>query len=656
MLRSAHFDSLSALPRFTQHLIWGAGGFTLAVLPHVPDLKFWIVLLAAALAALRITIEIKQWRMPPKWLLIVAGFTCMLSVLLSYRTLNGLEAGTAFLVAAGGMKLLETRTVRDITVLIFVSYFLLFAGFLYDQSLLRLPWMLVTVLFLTATLMRTHQTAPMHIREALGLTGKMLLQALPIAILMFLFFPRLPGAFWSVPPRDRASMGLSEEMSPGDVSELSVSGEIAFRVKFDGNLPPPRERYWRALVLHDFDGRTWRRLSVYSPPQLLTPLGGAYDYNVTLEPHNRRWVFALDAVTDWPSERASRTSDQQLLAREPIGAMTTFSLQSHTSFRVEGPLPLTMRRMDLRTGEGNPRSKQLAAELHARAGSDAAFVQAVLAKFRDEEYFYTLEPPRLEDNSVDDFLFNTRRGFCEHFASAFTMMARSVGIPARVVTGYHGGEFNPMGGYLIVRQSDAHAWSEVWLEGRGWVRVDPTAAVAPQRIERGLDAAMSESEPVPGRFLARSTTLTQIRLAWDAVNTFWNDQVVDFGARQQRSLLSYFGAEDADWEALGIAMIVALAAFFGALSLYLAWQFRPRTRDPVARIYARLCRRLAGKQLPRLPHEGPYDYIARIMLARPDLAAPLTEARALYISLRYGPTPLASQLSRLKFLVGQLKL
>ena len=205
MRSGANLDSLSALPRFSQHLIWAAAGFTLAVLPHVPDLKFWIVLLAAALATLRITIEIKQWRMPPKWVLILVGFACILSVLLSFRTLNGMEAGTAFLVVAGGMKLLETRNVRDLTVLIFVSYFLLFAGFLYHQSLVRLPWMLVTIVFLTATLMRTHQTVPMRIREAFGLTGKMLLQALPIAILLFLFFPRLPGAFWSVPPRDRAA-------------------------------------------------------------------------------------------------------------------------------------------------------------------------------------------------------------------------------------------------------------------------------------------------------------------------------------------------------------------------------------------------------------------------------------------------------------------
>jgi hypothetical protein len=324
---------------------------------------------------------------------------------------------------------------------------------------------------------------------------------------------------------------------------------------------------------------------------------------------------------------------------------------------VSGPLPITTRRATLRLPpDRNPRSTALARQLRQESSDDEAFVRAVLGKFRDEQYFYTLEPPRLEANSVDDFLFNTRRGFCEHFASAFTFLARAAGIPARIVTGYQGGELNPMGGHLIVRQSDAHAWSEVWIDGRGWVRVDPTAAVAPERVERGLEAAMGEDEPVPGRLLRRSSVLTQLRLAWDAVNAFWNDQIVNFGADQQRSLLSRLGIDDPDWQKLGIALVVILAAFFATLSAYLAWQFRPRPRDPVADVYHQLCRKLARHHLPRLPHEGPSDYIARVIQAKPELAARLTEIRSIYVSLRYGPAPLSASLSRLKFLVGQLEI
>lgn len=649
------FRLSATLPRFTHQLFWAIAGFVLAVLPHAPDLSPWIVLLAFAGAALRLTIELRQWQLPPKILRIAIAFAAMLGVLTTYRTLNGLQAGTAFLVVMGAMKLLETRTPRDLTVLIFVAYFLLFAGFLYNQSLLRLPWMLITAWLLTATLMRTHQTAPMAMREALGMTGKMLLQALPLAILLFLFFPRLPGQFWALPARGAATTGLSDEMSPGDVSDLSISGAIAFRAKFEGAMPPPSERYWRGPVLQDFDGRTWRRLRLFYPQQPLIATGTSYRYNVTLQPHNRRWIFGLDAVTDWPRQRAFRSFDQQLLAADPIAAMTTFNLESRTSYEIGGPLPTTTRAATTRVGQRNPRSKQLATELLARSGSPEAFVQAVLQKFRDEEYFYTLEPPRLEADSVDDFLFNTRRGFCEHFASAFTMLARAAGIPARVVTGYQGGEFNPMGGYLIVRQSDAHAWSEVWIDGKGWIRVDPTAAVAPERIERGMDAALAEDEPVPGRLFNSVDAFVKIRLAWDALNTFWNGQIVEFGATQQRSLLERLGIEDADWEALGMGVVLALAGFFAVLSAWLAWQFRPRPRDPVAQVYDRLCRRLARAQLPRSPHEGPRDYLTRMAAARPVLAADLAEVRTLYLSLRYGPAPLSSQLSRLKFLVSRLK-
>ena len=315
-----------------------------------------------------------------------------------------------------------------------------------------------------------------------------------------------------------------------------------------------------------------------------------------------------------------------------------------------------MRASDLRLPAGrNPRSDAFAKQLRATAGSDAAFIAAVLRKFRDEEYFYTLEPPRLERDSVDDFLFNTRRGFCEHFASAFTMLARAAGIPARVVTGYQGGEFNPMGGYFVVRQSDAHAWTEVWLEDRGWVRVDPTAAVAPQRVEAGgLYAALAD-EDVPGRLVRESAFLSRIRFAWDAANTLWNDQVVEFGEAEQRRLLSRLGFDDVSWEALGVALSASLLLFFIGLSAYLTLRFRPRRPPPIVQVYQALCGKLARKQLPRMSYEGPVDYLDRVIRLRPELAYSLREIRSLYVSLRYGPSPLTTEFSRLKHLVNQLQ-
>lgn len=631
----------------------------LAMLPHLTHLPFWIPLLTAGAAGWRLTLEHFGKPLPWRWLRIAIALLGLGSVAVSFRTLNGLDAGTALLALMAGVKLLETRSTRDFTVLLFLSYFLLFAALLYDQDLLLLPYLLIVATLTTAGLLRLHVQRPLlRQRESLLLTGKMLLQALPLAILLFLFVPRLPGQFWAVPTRGGATTGLSEEMSPGDVSELSLSSTIAFRVRFAGTAPPPAQRYWRAIVMHSFDGRTWRRDrdGVFFPPQSVTPAGDTYRYRLTLEPNNQRWLPVLDFPMRWPMPRAFMTPDFQLVSPFPVTALTALDLESSMAYTTRSGLSATMRRMDLRLPmERNPRARALAAQLRAQAGSDAEYVNAVLRLFREQEFYYTLEPPRLEANAIDDFLFNTRRGFCEHFASAFTVLMRAAGIPARVVTGYQGGEFNALGEYFIVRNSDAHAWSEVWLDDRGWIRVDPTAAVAPQRIERGLDAAISSDELVPGRLLRQNEWLSRIRLGWDAINTFWNDRIVGFDADEQRSMLESLGVRDPDWRSLGIALVAAFAACIAGLMLYVAWQFRPRTQDPAAIAFAVLKRKLARQHFEIRPYEGPVDLLTRAAVARPDLAATLRELRDTYVAYRYEPQPSSEQLSRLRYLVDQLR-
>ncbi len=655
---SAVLDNhLQQLTPLGQRLVWVIAGLVLAAAPHFGHVAIWTMLIAAVATALRMTIEIKRWSLPPKAVSTGFAFAALIGVLASYRTLNGIDAGTSLLIVMAGMKLLETRTTRDLTVVVFLSYFALFAAFLYNQNMMLLPYMLFTAGLLTMTLMRIHQTEAMPIREAAGTTAKMFLQALPLAVLLFLFFPRLPGQFWAVPAREQARSGLSDEMTPGDVSELSLSSVIAFRVKFEGEAPPPRERYWRGPVMHMFDGRTWRQLGSRFVQQEVASSGSTYRYRISIEPHSQNWIFGLDMVTGWDRTRAFRSEDFQLRARqEQISVLSSYDLESAPTYVTTSELRSDLRRLDTYIPRNrNQRTIELARQMRDSAGSDEAFIQSVLTKFGSEEFYYTLQPPALDVNAVDDFLFNTRRGFCEHFASAFTVMARSVGIPARVVTGYQGGEFNAMGGYFIVRQSDAHAWSEVWLEGRGWQRIDPTAAIAPERIERGLDAAISAEEDVPGRILRQNALFSRIRMAWDAANTFWNNQVVEFGEAQQHWLLEKFNIKDPRWEYLGVGLILALIGFFLILSGYLAWKFKPRSRDPVAYVYEQLCRKLAKLGVPRQPHEGPNDYVMRAAAERPELAAQLAEVRAVYVGLRYGPTPLPTQLSRLKFLVNQLE-
>ncbi|WP_198683223.1 transglutaminase TgpA family protein [Peristeroidobacter agariperforans] len=648
---------LQQLTPLGQRLVWVIAGLALAAAPHFGHIAPWTMLIAALAAAFRMTAEVKRWPLPSRAVCTGIAFASLLGVLAGYRTLNGIDAGTSLLIVMAGMKLLETRTVRDLTVVVFLSYFALFAAFLYNQNMLLLPYMLLTAGLLTMTLMRIHQTEAMALREAATTTAKMFLQALPLAALLFLFFPRLPGQFWAVPARERSITGLSEEMTPGDVSDLSVSGAVAFRAKFEGDPPPPRERYWRGPVMHMFDGRTWRYGGASLTPQQVASSGSSYRYRISLEPQQRNWIFGLDMATGWDPRRAYRAEDFQLHARQQqISVLTSFDLESSPTYVTTGELRDDLRRLDTYIPRNrNRRTIELARQMRDRAGSDEAFIQSVLTKFGSEEYYYTLQPPALDLNAVDDFLFNSRRGFCEHFASAFTTMARSVGIPARVVTGYQGGEFNPMSGYLVVRQSDAHAWSEVWLEGRGWQRIDPTAAIAPERIESGLDAAISAEEEVPGRMLRQSAVLSKLRMTWDAANTFWNDQIVEFGEAQQNWLLELFNIKNPRWQYLGIGLAITLIGFFAILSAYLAWKFKPRSRDPVAHVYEQLCRKLAKLGVPRLPHEGPNDYVARAAQARPELAAQLAEVRSVYVGLRYGPMPLPTQLSRLKFLVNQLE-
>ena len=470
-------------------LPWVLGALAVAVAPHVPFLPGWISLLIAAAVAWRWAAERRNWPLPPRWLRVLVAIAATLAVLGTYRTLNGIEAGTAFLVLLAGVKLLETRGSRDLTVIVFIAYFLLYSALLRDQRLPQLPYLLAGGVFLTAALMRVHAgSAGDSSRDVLTRTGALLLQALPLAVLLFVLFPRLPGPFWGIGTGESARTGLGDEMTPGDISDLSVSGEVAFRVRFAGEMPPPAQRYWRGPVLHEFDGRSWRRPRAQAfPSQEVTYLGEAVEYQITLEPTDRPWILALDIPAEWPEREAFRTYDFQLVAPRRLSEVSSFRLRSYPSFVAGVELPQSLRRKGLQLPEeGNPRSRALARQLAAQYGDPRAIAQAMLTMFREQPFVYTLDPPKLAEDAMDEFLFETRRGFCEHYASAFVVLMRALDVPARVVTGYQGGEVNPVDGFVTVRQSDAHAWTEVWLAGRGWTRVDPTSVVAPVRIEQGL--------------------------------------------------------------------------------------------------------------------------------------------------------------------------
>ena len=629
-----------------------------SVAAHFANLPAWVLLLLLATMAWRWVADRRGLPLPNRWLRAGAAILALLVVLVAYHTVNGVEAGTAFLVLMAAVKLLETRTARDLTVLVFIAWFLLYAALLRDQRLQLLPWMLVGTLLATAALLRAHSGAAGDSRrEVLRRAAALMLQALPLAAALFLLFPRLPGPFWGLAAPSSARTGLSDEMTPGDVSDLSASGEPAFRVRFAGKPPPPAQRYWRGPVLHEFDGRSWRRPRGQAfPAQAVTFSGAPIDYQLTLEPHDRNWVLALDLPGRWQEQDAYQAYDFTLLSPRPLTDVASFRVRSYPNYHAGTELPKSMRHKDTQLpARGNPRAVALGRELRARYGEPGEIASAMLRLFRNQPFEYTMQPPRLAGDAVDEFLFSTRKGFCEHYASAFAVVMRAAGVPARVVTGYQGGEFNPIGGYLLVRQSDAHAWTEIWIDTRGWVRVDPTAAVAPERIERGLVDAVGADEPAPGRFRQESELWMQLTMSWDAVNDFWNERIVRFNAARQFDLLEQLGIEEPDWRTLGLGLAASLAAFFVALSALTAWSHREPGRDWPARLHAETARRLRRRGLVPGHAEGPNAFLERAAASCPDLAGDIGRIRDLYAGLRYGPRPRSGELSQLKHLVNQLR-
>ncbi|HEY6721098.1 MAG TPA: DUF3488 and transglutaminase-like domain-containing protein, partial [Burkholderiales bacterium] len=473
-------------------------GATLAVAPHTLWLPFWVNFAAAGLLCLRGYASLRSSALPPRWILVLLTLTGAIGVYLSYRTIMGRDPGVTLLVLLLFLKLLETRGPRDIFVVAFLSYFVALANFFYSQSIPTAGLMLLTVFVITSALV-SFSAPERPLVDDLKTAGRMLAQAGPVMLLLFFLFPRVQGPLWGV-PQDAytASTGLSETMSPGSISGLSASDAIAFRVKFEGMPPPRAQLYWRGPVMSDFDGLTWR----VGLPQLRRNIsvessGPTADYEVTLEPHNRNWMFALEMPMRIPPT-ARLTTEYLVISLTPIRSRIRYQMGSAPQFKAPGGANPQDLAMALRLPRGfNPRSQALAREWRESLPDDPAIIRRAIEFYRGSRFEYTLEPPLLGRNSVDEFLFDTKQGFCEHFASSFVFLMRAAGVPARVVTGYQGGDTNPVDGYMVVRQADAHAWAEVWLAGNGWTRVDPTAAAAPVRVELGITAAAPKGAELP---------------------------------------------------------------------------------------------------------------------------------------------------------------
>jgi transglutaminase-like putative cysteine protease len=433
-------------------------------------------------------------------------------------------------------------------------------------------------------------------------------------------------------------------MSPGDISSLSLSNAVAFRVKFEGAVPPPPQRYWRALVLNDFNGRSW--ISNNEPSRAsrgqddVDTFGDPLRYQVTMEPTQQRYVFALEIPKIWDLKNTHMGRQQQLARVQPIDQRIAYNVVSYPEFRLNSELSGWAKSNNTYLpDDSNPRTLEFSRQLRGNSPDDAAFIRSVLRKFNQEEFFYTLEPPLLGSNSVDAFLFDTQRGFCEHYASAFAVMMRAAGIPARVVLGYQGGEMNPMGAYMIVRQADAHAWTEVWLPDHGWYRIDPTAAVAPERIESGRSGAMFDGIAASWGLSAPSEFLYQLTLTWDAANAKWNEWVLGYGPENQGRFMEWLGMEDPDWRQMMLTLVAIVVFLIGVISILLMLRYRPPPKDAATILYQKFTKKIG---VPPTRGETPLSYAVRLAGEQAEVAGDANAITAQYLDARYGPPELVA--------------
>jgi len=620
-------------------LPWTLGALLVSLAPHLPYLAIWITLAFMGCAVWRYIIEKQRRMLPSRWLRGGLALLCFLGVFGTYSSISGVGPGSALLAIMAALKLLETRKRRDQFVLLFISIFLVMSSLLREQYLWSLPYLIGSTLIILTAWLRMSAGESETAKQSFATGGRLLMYAAPLAIVMWVFFPRLASPFWAVPiDTSQGTSGLSDSMSPGDISSLSMSDAVAFRVQFDGEIPESRDLYWRGLVMTRFNGRTWTG----SEPTMdrtavdeILESGEPVSYEVTLEPTRQQWVLALDLPKDWSLSRTFMGPQQQLARMTPIEQRISYRATSYPDYVLQADLSSLSRSWYTSVPDnGNSRSKELAREMRETAGSDTAYIEAVLAKFHDEEYFYTLQPPPLGSNPVDRFLFDTRQGFCEHYASAFAFMMRSEGIPTRVILGYQGGEINPMGGHLIVRQSDAHAWTEVWLERYGWYRIDPTAAVAPERIEFGARGAALDGIGASWGFTAPSELLQSLTMTWDAMNAKWNEWVLGYGPDTQDSFMEWLGMDDPNWRKMLLTLVGGVVGLILAISGLMMLRSRAPAKDRAAVLYARFVRKTGLQQ--RIG-ETPQGFALRAVNESVVPENAVTTITGNYLNARYGP-------------------
>ncbi|MFC5499476.1 transglutaminaseTgpA domain-containing protein [Caenimonas terrae] len=649
---------LHALPRDARDTLFLLLVIGWVVLPQVGHLPWWCTALAAGVLLFRGWLAIAARRLPGQWWLAVLLVVALTATWMTHRTLLGRDAGVTLIVILLALKTLELRARRDAFVIFFLGFFTMLTNFFFSQSLPTAAAMLLALLGLLTALVNAHMpVGKPPLLHAARTAVVLALFGAPVMAVLFVLFPRF-GPLWGIPGDAMSGRsGLSSTMQIGNLASLALDDSIAMRIRFDGAPPPQQELYFRGPVLTSFDGREWRalqpRLGSRFAPALTAPAGlqvsGApVRYEVTLEPNNRPWLFVLDATPQSPTVPGFdtvMTGELQWIASRPVTDLLRYRAESYPTYRY-GPrstAALLPEYLELPAGF-NPRTLELARQLRSdpalAGGGPLALVNAALQRLRSGGYRYTLEPGTFGQHTADEFWFDRKEGFCEHIASAFVVLMRAMDVPARVVTGYQGGDRNPVDGFWAVRQSDAHAWAEVWLSGRGWVRVDPTAAVAP-----GRTGAFERLQPARGALASAFNAVTpdiaaSVRAAWEALNNAWNQRVLNYTQSKQLDMLKNLGFDSPSWEDLSYVLIavIVLVAAIGA-----AWTLWERTQhDPWLRLLARVRKRLraAGVELP--PASAPRQIATLVTSRFGTQAKPLADWLLQLEAQRYSRNPHSS--------------
>ncbi len=614
----------------------------LVVLPLFQQVSLWVSVTSLVAIGWRIGNQYRDWPLPGRWSRLLIGMLAAAAVILDHKALFTKEAGLSLFVVMSSLRMLELNQQRDGMNSIFLAFFLLSINFLYNQSILMAGYALLTIFWLVFCLIGLQTLNGIDFyKKTVRATVRIFLVTLPLSIILFLFFPRLSHPLWQMPGSSSAGTGVSDSMTPGDISSLSLADEIAFRAKFEGDIPESGQLYWRGLVLSKFDGLTWSRGEAQSMGSLKIS-GAPTNYTIYLEPHKRNWLFYLDMpVKNEATRFIQNNPNEQFVNSLPdkVDRRMQYQGSSYLNYIAVPELDRITANYYLQLPQrGNQRSKNWARQLRSEVNSDEDFIQRVLQYIYQKPFRYTLRPDILAEEGIDDFWFNTQNGFCEHYASNLTFLARAAGIPARIVVGYQGGEKNPYSENWIVRQQNAHAWTEIWLTGRGWQRVDPTAAIHPSRVE--LDASTSYRQrdllfdaTEFGEWLVDKGMLHDIRQMWEAVNSNWQKWVIEYNRESQGKLMEWAGLGEYSWSKLFRIILFATGI---ALFIWFLSTFGGREKvEPSVELYLRLCRRLEKLGFGKHLSEGPKDYLQRIKSVHPEWyqsAAPIIEH---YIDFRY---------------------